>query len=87
MRFKAGDLARVVVAGPKNIGAIVEIALVGPFPVGKVIYLDGSHWRFKECADYVCTDHESVMDYQLAPINPPAEPASLTREKNCEADA
>ena len=83
LRFKTGDLARFVVAryveGISDVGKVVEIAFVGCVSnhgnlMDYACYLDGKPWG-------------SVYDWQLQPINPPAEPASLTRSEECGVEA
>jgi hypothetical protein len=85
LRFKVGELARLVVIREQrpcmHINSIVEINAIG------VMDNDGDR------ADYGCICCErcvrqgkgvALMDWQLAKIDPPAEPASLTRE--CEEE-
>jgi len=88
LRFKVGDLARVVVAmNPKNQGRIIEIGLCGPFFAGQFVKYGDRILKFYFNADYLHGDKEQVSDWQLQPINPPAEPASMTRETDCEVEA
>ena len=86
LRFKVGDLVRVVVAcGPHSqlhLGGVVEITRL---------------WQVDETGrpvDYAttcdCIPDQSgcaLRDWQLQPINPPAEPASLTRSEECGVEA
>lgn len=86
MRFRAGDLVKLVVArnelGISNIGKIAEVIFVGPvgamgrWPDG-LISGSGDDYSI----DYGDGESIGVRDWQLQPINPPEEPKSLTREK------
>jgi hypothetical protein len=92
LRFHVGDLALVVLwRNPTYEGQteVVEIVAVGPFapwdpcPDGKSN--GAGDWR-----DYlVQTQRGRGMcdDWQLRPINPPKEPASLTRTTDHEEPA
>lgn len=83
MRFKVGDLARIVVAmEPKNHGMIVEIVAVGPFSEGTTMLIDGLEWQAGADCDYFCKEPGIARDYQLEPIYPREQPISLTR--TCE---
>jgi len=86
LRFKVGDLVRLVVATLDDlpvtngcIGTIAEIAIVEDHPDG---WMYDYGVDFPEDEDLLCID-----DWQLQPINPPAEPASLTRQTDCEVEA
>lgn len=83
-RFKVGDLARYVVGvgiRDRMLGMIFEIVRVGPVNG----LLRGNNVIF----DYVIDSDELMFpggcyDWQLQPLNPPAEPLSLTRQEECE---
>lgn len=88
MRFEIGQLAKVVVAmNPQNHGKIVRIFAVGPFNVGDRVMTPNERLRTITIAlDYLVDDAvpghlTGAMDWQLAPLDPPVEPKSLTREK------
>jgi len=78
LRFKAGELARVIFS-VDHPGDIVEIVAVGSFRA-----------RCGTPSDYIvlhATGVFVIQDWRLAKIDPPAEPASLTRETDVEAEA
>ena len=85
LRFKVGDLARVAVITDADdadvINKFVEIVAIGEFnpDVGRVFDYDADYGD----SEFLFT----CMDYQLRKIDPPAEPASLTRTEDCEAEA
>ena len=86
LRFKAGDLAEIVVARvPADfpyIGSIVVVAVVGPFDRREGIRYRGARHTFPLASDYLVETVDTfgvVCDWQLRPITPPAEPATLTR--------
>lgn len=88
LRFKVGDLVRVVVALPVDHpvvnGSVGTILEVGEFE-------DTRGLLFPYDIDFP-EDHGSEFttvchDWQLAPVNPPVEPASLTRREDCEVEA
>ena len=91
LRFKVGDLAWYMVARARSgfpyMGTIVQIESVGPFARGQL--WKGS--KFKWNSDYIVMTHDDalgeVSDFQLRKIDPPAEPASLTRETDVEVEA
>lgn len=96
LRFKVGELALFVFAtDPSGIGSemeTVEIHAVGPFKTGDRITIYGRTLPIRGRGDYVIryvgtTAGGLVKDYQLRKIDPPAEPASLTRTKECEVAA
>lgn len=87
MRFKEGDLARVVVSfTSSHIGNIVEIFSVGRFFSGQMVRQPGGDGFMIYDADYILNEiwpdgnFSTCDDWQLQPIDPPAEPASLTRQ-------
>lgn len=92
MRFKKGDLARYVVPlgtrGIASVGAVVEI-----LAVGARVCEDPYTGKVEKWGDYTITDPRGITafrvcaDYQLAPLDPPAEPASLTRREELEEQA
>lgn len=93
LRFKVGDVARFVVAiHPKSIpviGTIVEITSVGPFQPGQSTN-DGGVNGCPFQMDYVVSSPSGLgmaKDYQLQRIDPPAEPATLTRVEELESIA
>lgn len=93
LRFKVGDLARFVVAiRPQSIpavGGIVEIIDVGPFAPGATL-CDGSENGCPIQMDYFISSggrEGMANDIQLQPLDPPAEPASLTRVEELESIA
>ena len=86
LRFKVGDLARVVVtSGPHSqlhLGGVVEIAEVN------AANLDGETIDYATSCDCVKWSRGcGLYDWQLQPINPPTEPASLTRSGECGVEA
>lgn len=95
LRFSVGDLARIVVAvspdTAQSLGNVVEVVLVGPWPAGSAIQVPGDRLALI----YYPTDYlintggprpwMFCDDYILAPIDPPAEPESLTRDSSFEA--
>lgn len=92
LRFKAGDLARMVsVENPTAlhlVGRIVEIFVVGPF-VPMVPFRLGERWYTTLFGfDYIVLvdayTAATVLDSQLAPLDGPPEPASLTRPSDLE---
>lgn len=86
MRFKVGDLAKIVVAmRHENHGRIIQIRAVGPFRIGDVVTVDKHTMVIRWACDYASDERGwTCYDYQLQPINPPAEPVSLTRTKEEE---
>lgn len=83
IRFKEGDIVRLIVARSERtviyVGSECSIYMIrgvddrdNPKDYG-VIMSDGECFAF--------------MDWQLAPINPPAEPASLTRHSEQDVPA
>lgn len=89
-RFKIGDLAKLVVCkGVVPRGSIVEVAVVRP-EFGKIYGIgDRLHKIHKPNMDYAVLYGADgnlyvVYDWQLAPLDPPAEPASLTRREELE---
>jgi hypothetical protein len=88
LRFAVGESAVIAISASGSRGKIVEILAVGPFKEGDVVRTpDGELRTCTHEADYVAT-HVSptperpfalVRDYKLRKIDPPAEPASLTR--------
>lgn len=93
LRFKVGDLARLTrVVLPSNyhkIGKIVEIGAVGPFQFGQWFKERGEWFRSTApgLTHYSLIGGGLVTDDQLSPIDPPAEPASLTRQRAEELTA
>lgn len=90
MRFQVGEMARVVVAlRPGNQGTVREIALVGPFKAGTIVdHPCGGRIQFENDTDYVFNEinedgrWRAAKDWQLAKLDPPAEPVALTRRKD-----
>lgn len=89
LRFEVGELAVIAadVCGEGCEGSIVEILEVGPL-------WDWTHVGTYERFDYKTTspkpeewDYGLVYDIELRKLNPPAEPASLTRVEEPEAVA
>jgi hypothetical protein len=91
LRFKVGELAIFVVAvydsGVQHQGKTVEIVEVGPWSAGTLL----KKWVMKRKTDYLIRTadgyHGAVVDWQLRKIDPPAEPAGLTRDTECEVEA
>jgi hypothetical protein len=81
LRFKVGDLAKIVVAmRPENHGKIIQIRAVGPFRPGDVVNVDGHIMMIRWACDYASDERGwTCLDYQLQPLNPRSEPSSLTR--------
>lgn len=93
MRFCEGELAKFVVAsttiGLLYVGNVVEIAAVGPYKKGCRITFKGKDFITKNNTDYLCVmlDHVNpitVHDWQLQKLDPPVEPASMTRKEELE---
>lgn len=90
MRFKVGDLARFVVA--RHPDAVcpreVEVLKVGPLNEGDEYVFRGQPWISRGWDYLVTSSNEEgfsgVMDWQLRPIDPPAEPKSLARSEGLE---
>lgn len=84
LRFKLGDLAVFAVArtvrGIPYVGLECIVILAGEAPDDEGGLQD--YW-----VRYEDTTEASVADWQLRKINPPAEPASLTRESAEELTA
>ncbi len=95
LRFKVGEPAIFAVAVmPDQIAAVGKhciVERVGPFAVGDIIHFKGSTYIFGRACDYICMfDAENGViahDWQLRKIDPPAEPASLTRSSDIEEEA
>jgi len=97
LRFKVGEFAIYAVSidaksGP-YVGCLCEVFRVGPFHQGERIQLPRLYgWEARsdiDC-DYVVEFpdlYAAVHDWQLRKIDPPAEPASLTCDSECEATA
>lgn len=88
-RFKCGDLARFVVATHPDeqihLGRVVEITddrTSSGFRDGKFEVLC-DYWFW----DPIDKDETGCRDFQLAPLDPPAEPSSLTRPESIEETA
>ena len=92
LRFKVGELAIIACAiHPENQGKVVEILAVGPYQIGDiVVHPSGAQVEILSNTDYfidVELPNCTAKDYQLRKIDPPTEPASLTRESECEVEA
>jgi hypothetical protein len=92
LRFKVGDMALVAVAmNPKNLGDVVQILAIGPYRIGDVVIgPHGGPVLLRTSADYFVDGRsicQTAFDWQLRKLDPPAEPASLTRTKECEVTA
>jgi len=96
LRFKVGELAKVIAARfPRFQNEVVQIVAVGPFKIGDVVQVDlaGGVIRIDYACDYVTDIREehdiprwiSFHDWQLAKLDPPAEPESITRREEVEA--
>lgn len=93
LRFNTGDLARFVVpyvpAAVPLVGTVVEIMSVGPFAPGESTR-DGMFNGADVEMDYVIRNNQGcglAKDWQLAPIDPPAEPDSIKRYEELEVEA
>lgn len=86
MRFKVGEMAMVAVdlSGKGREGSVVTILEVGPIYVRKK---DGTvkKWDYKTTPVFEDEKWCYAWDIELRKIDPPAEPASLTREEEKEA--
>lgn len=95
LRFKVGDLVRIVRMSNTHafhlIGRIGEIHLVGPFAAFEGFKIEGEWWGWDKPFDYVVdvgpSEYFIARDDDLAPIDPPAEPESLTRRTHLEEPA
>jgi hypothetical protein len=90
LRFEVGDMAiyaiPTVAGANKWVGEVVEIVEVGPFAPNHRHAYNGKLASLKR-HDYLCKHYTSlggVWDWQLRKIDLPDEPASLTRESECE---
>lgn len=93
LRFKTGDLARFVVPYVDEaiplVGTVVEIVSVGPFAPGESTR-DGLFNGTDVVMDYIIRNTEGsglAKDWQLAPLEPPAEPNAITRPEDIEVAA
>lgn len=91
LRFKVGDMARVVVSrGPhsqKHLNDVVEIRRV--IANGK-LDLDGCPIDYATICGCDADSRSigcSLVDWQLQPINPQPEPESMTRTRDEEVTA
>lgn len=93
LRFQEGEQA--IFACPRSfeaqeeIGNLCTVALVGPWAAGQTVQLpDGQRGYLDSAADYLIDCGDSwryVRDWQLRKLNPPAEPASITRDSEVTA--
>jgi hypothetical protein len=67
------------------------VDMVGPFSPGQIVNFHGELRQFQHACDYIIMFDDVVgaivKDYQLRKINPPEEPASLTRTNEEEITA
>ena len=90
LRFKVGELAifqfSITGIDPQDMGELCEVAELGPYPIGSFT-TKGPTTRvcdyLVQFADGSC---RYCTDIELRKIDPPAEPASLTRESECEVE-
>ena len=93
LRFEAGEMAIFAVAMFPSAfghqGEQVEVLHRGPFGAGSLVTIRGYTWRIDRDVDYAIGWRDGyigcVRDWQLRKINPPAEPATLTRREEVEA--
>lgn len=88
LRFKVGELARIVVAmDPTNHGKVVEINAVGPFKAGHRLAWQGKHRMALVDCDYFIAGEAGewvARDWHLQKLDPSAEPESITRREEVE---
>ena len=82
LRFKVGELARIVVAmDPTNHGKVVEINAVGPFKAGHRLAWQGNYRIALVDCDYFIAGEAGewiALDWHLQKLNPPDEPVDMT---------
>lgn len=87
LRFQQGEMAICTACHPALEGQQVEITAVGPFKAGDIV----TGLKLVKDADYLVSGRLSAAagarDWQLRKINPPEEPASLTRTNEEEITA
>lgn len=86
MRFQIGEVAKVVVSkNPDYIGCLVTILDAGRLVAKTTSFPDGAIWDYEITHPAGKTKSRMFcMDYCLQKLNPPAEPASLTRHTEKE---
>lgn len=95
LRFNQGELVRIVgMPAPGSmrlLGSVVEVIAVGPFAIGSQVIRGDRCVRFWIESDYLLDTGNGpfvcALDHHLAPLDPPAEPASLTRSTHLEEPA
>lgn len=90
LRFVTGEVAIFAVPTVEhafsNVGEQVVIMEIGPFKKGDMCRTAGK--MVEDTFDYVAEFSDGlfgVKDWQLAKLNPPAEPESITRREEVEA--
>lgn len=81
MRFKVGDLAKIVVSiYPERVGTITSIVAINPPKLVEIGTVEIKKLDYQIDSDQDGT-RRYCYDWQLQPFEPPAEPVSLTRTK------
>lgn len=98
MRFKVGEMAKMVVARDSLQQAYVQqecvVERIGPFPVGTFMRHPSNPLAYGTtllACDYIVLFADKaaglVMDWQLQKLNPPDEPEAMRRDETIEEEA
>lgn len=95
LRFRAGDVARFVIARSRESGKyrneVAAIELVGPFVPGQPVVAAGQAGRWTYAADYLIAFADGavfgVSEYQLVPLGPPPDCDVVVDEEPAEVEA